>query len=122
MEPTQRALGRLAAGALAAGRKLTLAEAIAEAAATAPDRPVATHDPLSPRERQVAALIQRGQTNRQIATDLIVGEGTVATHVQHILAKLDLHSRAQIAVWVTQNGQLDAPQLHPGGNDAALPR
>ena len=63
--------------------------------------PGAATDPLSPRERQVAILVGRGHTNRQVSADLVISEGTVATHVQHILAKLELHSRAQIAAWVT---------------------
>jgi DNA-binding CsgD family transcriptional regulator/tetratricopeptide (TPR) repeat protein len=126
IEPARRVLGRLAAAALAAGRALTPASAIAEALATAPgpaaDRSASSSDPLSPRERQVAVLVRLGHTNRQVAADLVVTEGTVATHVQHILAKLDLRSRAQIAAWVAQNEQLDTPHLLPGDRDAALPR
>jgi DNA-binding NarL/FixJ family response regulator len=38
-------------------------------------------------------------TNRKIAAELVIAEGTVANHVEHILDKLDFSSRAQIAAW-----------------------
>jgi DNA-binding NarL/FixJ family response regulator len=57
---------------------------------------------LSPREWDVAELIAQGYTNQQIATKLVLTPGTVANHVAHILTKLDLQSRTQIAVWVIQ--------------------
>jgi non-specific serine/threonine protein kinase len=59
---------------------------------------------LTPREREVAALVAQGLTSRSIAERLVVAERTVETHVDHILRKLDLRSRAQIAVWATQHG------------------
>jgi DNA-binding NarL/FixJ family response regulator len=59
---------------------------------------------LSPREREVAALITRGLTNRQIADALIIGERTVHTHVTNILGKLELTSRTQIAAWGVARG------------------
>jgi DNA-binding NarL/FixJ family response regulator len=62
--------------------------------------------PLTRREREVAALIARGLTNRQIAEALFVSERTADTHVEHILAKLGVGSRAQVAAWVV--GQSDA--------------
>jgi non-specific serine/threonine protein kinase len=59
---------------------------------------------LTTREREVAALIARGKTNREIAEYLVIGEVTVATHVGHILAKLGFTSRAQIAAWAVDKG------------------
>jgi predicted ATPase/DNA-binding CsgD family transcriptional regulator len=59
-----------------------------------------TAGPLTPREVEVARLVAQGRTNREIASALYVTEGTVATHIQHILTKLGYHSRAQIAAWV----------------------
>jgi DNA-binding CsgD family transcriptional regulator len=59
---------------------------------------------LTAREREVAALIARGLSNRAIAEELVVGERTVATHVTSILAKLDFSSRAQIAAWAVDRG------------------
>jgi len=63
--------------------------------------------PLTSREREVAMLIARGLTNRQIAKELYVAERTVETHVEHILHKLGVRSRAQAAVWATQHGLVE---------------
>jgi DNA-binding NarL/FixJ family response regulator len=126
LEASRRALGRLAAAVLASGHQLSPAEAIAQTRATRPnpdtDRSTAGSDPLSPRERQVTILVGHGRTNRQIATDLIISEGTVATHVQHILTKLRLQSRAQIAAWAAQHQLLDEPNSPPGDDHAPVPR
>ena len=54
---------------------------------------------LSPREREVAALIARGYTNRRIAAALVVAETTAERHVANILAKLGAHARSQVAAW-----------------------
>jgi non-specific serine/threonine protein kinase len=72
-------------------------------------KPGAASSILTQREREVAASIRRGQTNRQIAGELSITEGTVANHVVHILGKLGYNSRTQVAVWVADNGLL-APQ------------
>jgi DNA-binding NarL/FixJ family response regulator len=58
--------------------------------------------PLTAREREVAVLIARGLTNRQIASHLVISERTADTHVQNILGKLGLVSRAQAAAWVIE--------------------
>lgn len=58
-------------------------------------------EPLTPREREVAKLVAQGLTNREIAARLYLSERTAQNHVQHILTKLDLPNRSQIAVWVT---------------------
>ena len=58
---------------------------------------------LSPREQEVAALITYGLTNREIAAELAISEGTVAVHVHHILAKLGIRSRAQVAAWAVEH-------------------
>jgi predicted ATPase/DNA-binding CsgD family transcriptional regulator len=63
---------------------------------------------LSPREQEVARLLAQGLTNKQIAAELVVSPATVRSHVEHILDKLSLHSRAQIAAWASQQGLLDA--------------
>ena len=66
---------------------------------TPPDRrPTA----LTSRESEVSALVARGLTNRQIATELSISEHTVATHVGRILNKLGLSSRSRLAAWVTE--------------------
>ena len=56
-------------------------------------------EPLSPREREVLQLIARGESNRQIARDLAIGEQTVKTHVRSILIKLSLQDRVQAAIF-----------------------
>ena len=58
---------------------------------------------LSLREREVAVLVARGLTNRQIAEELIISERTAEGHVDHIRDKLGVHNRAEVAVWVVQN-------------------
>src|SRR5262245_57104393 len=52
---------------------------------------------LTSREREVAKLIARGYTNRQIAQALVVTQGTAANHVAHILSKLGVANRTQVA-------------------------
>jgi DNA-binding NarL/FixJ family response regulator len=64
--------------------------------------PATGGEALSDREWEVAMLVARGLSNRQIAADLIVSERTVDTHVSHILHKLSLVSRAQVAAWAVQ--------------------
>jgi DNA-binding NarL/FixJ family response regulator len=59
---------------------------------------------LSRREREVAALLARGYTNRRIAKELTIPEGTVGIHVEYILGKLGLYSRRQVADWVAEHG------------------
>jgi len=54
-------------------------------------------DALTPAEARVAALVEEGLSNPQIADRLVLSRRTVATHVSHILKKLDLHSRIGIA-------------------------
>jgi DNA-binding CsgD family transcriptional regulator len=62
---------------------------------------------LTPRQREVAALIAAGHSNAQIADRLVIAEGTVANHVEQILRRLDFRSRTQIGVWASERG------LHP---------
>jgi DNA-binding NarL/FixJ family response regulator len=59
---------------------------------------------LSSREREVAALIATGLTNRQIADHLVVSERTVDAHCRHIFDKLGVSSRAQVAAWAVASG------------------
>jgi len=63
---------------------------------------------LTARERDVAALVVQGKSNREIAEALVLGERTVQTHVSHILDKLGFSSRAQIAAWAAERGLSDA--------------
>ena len=59
---------------------------------------------LTPRERDVAALVARGLTNREIAAALVVTEGTAANYVQRVLTRLNMNNRAQVAAWAVQHG------------------
>jgi DNA-binding CsgD family transcriptional regulator len=59
-------------------------------------------DALSPRELEVAELVAEGLSNPAIARRLYLSRPTVASHVAHILTKLDFSSRAQIAAWVAE--------------------
>lgn len=54
---------------------------------------------LTRREREIAALVSEGLTNKEIATKLVISPRTVDAHVEHILAKLGFRSRAQVARW-----------------------
>jgi non-specific serine/threonine protein kinase len=58
---------------------------------------------LTPREREVAALIAQGFSNRQIAVRLVITVRTVAAHIEHILDKLSFTSRTQIGVWAVEH-------------------
>jgi predicted ATPase/DNA-binding CsgD family transcriptional regulator len=107
-----------AAAAWADGHEMRLDQAIAYA--QAPWEPPAgtssaTEDPqsaqaahrLTLRQREVAVLIAHGLTNRQIAAQLVVTERAAAAHVENILDKLGVRSRAQIAVWAFEHGLLE---------------
>jgi len=54
-------------------------------------------DSLTPAETKIAALVEEGLSNPEIAARLLLSRRTVATHVSHILKKLDVHSRTEIA-------------------------
>ena len=54
---------------------------------------------LTPREVEVLKLVGTGCTNREIAKELYIAEGTVKTHVTHILNRLNLRNRSQIAIY-----------------------
>ena len=67
--------------------------------------------PLTRREDEVAELVAKGMSNKDIAGALVISARTAETHVEHILTKLGFGSRAQIATWVTAR-QRDADDGH----------
>jgi non-specific serine/threonine protein kinase len=69
--------------------------------------------PLTRRERQIAELVARGNTNKEIAEGLVIAQRTVEGHVQNILAKLDFSSRAQIGGWVAAQKTSDVGDTTP---------
>ncbi|WP_329124624.1 ATP-binding protein [Streptomyces sp. NBC_01465] len=96
---------------LAQGAELPLDRAV-ELALAGADSPTtalpqtsdtASADNLTRREREVAALIAQGMTNREIAERLVISKRTADAHVEHILAKLGFSSRAQIAALAEGN-------------------
>jgi DNA-binding CsgD family transcriptional regulator len=63
---------------------------------------LAAAGPLTRREWEVAGLVAAGKTNREIAQELYLSERTAQNHVQHVLTKLGLSNRSQIAAWMTR--------------------
>ena len=107
--------------AIATGREMTLAQAVAFALDDSADleTSAAARDPslvgqgntaLTARQREVAALIGKGRSNRAIADELVVTVRTVESHVTHILRKLGFDSRAQIAAWAVHTGLAKPPE------------
>jgi DNA-binding CsgD family transcriptional regulator len=98
--------------AWAEGRAMTPERAIEYALSEVEEPPTLVHEQQPPpderaerltrREQEVALLVARGLTNRQIAQELSVSTNTANNHVARILRKLGLRSRAQIAAWMTE--------------------
>jgi DNA-binding NarL/FixJ family response regulator len=63
-------------------------------------------EPLSERELEILALIARGYSNKEIASQLFIAEGTVKNHVTHILGKLGVRDRTQAALKARELGLL----------------
>ncbi|MFT4136354.1 response regulator transcription factor [Microbacterium sp.] len=103
-EDLQRAVRTLAEGGAwldpaVAGRVLTTYRE-----GRPPMRPGDEVDRLTPREKDVLALVGAGLSNSEIAADLFLGEGTVKTHITHIFTKLDLRDRAAAVVFAFDHG------------------
>jgi len=116
LTPARRALGeRAAQAAWAEGRALPLQQAVALALAGAPSDSAERfakrgRSVLTAREQEVARLVACGLTNRQIAEQLFIAEGTAERHVGNIFAKLDVHARSQIAAWTVKQRLLRQDQ------------
>lgn len=86
---------------------MTLDQAL-DYALSADEQPT-LHRPQSPgrlsrRELEVAAMVAKGMSNREIAARLYIAERTAEGHVEHIRNKLGFHSRVQIASWAVEQG------------------
>jgi DNA-binding NarL/FixJ family response regulator len=78
----------------------------------APDSPLSR---LSPRERQVLALLSRGWDNARIGRELFISQHTVRTHIQNILEKLGMHSKLEAATFAMQRSAEFPPTPGPTG-------
>jgi RNA polymerase sigma factor (sigma-70 family) len=68
---------------------------------------------LSPREREVLALLGRGWSNAQIGRELSISPHTVRTHIQNILQKLEMHSKLEAATFAMQQLSVSAAEYRP---------
>ncbi len=59
---------------------------------------------LTPREKDILRLIAEGLSNKMIGRKLDISDGTVKVHVKHLLKKLNLRSRVEVAVWAVEEG------------------
>jgi DNA-binding CsgD family transcriptional regulator len=103
-ETTRAALGDRSTSIESEGSGLTLEEAAAHSmrARGARKRPGSGWASLTPTELDVARLVTKGLSNPDIASSLVVSRATVKTHVSHVLTKLGLATRAEIAAEVTR--------------------
>lgn len=97
----------------AAGARAGGAVPVAPAGSSASAGSSAHVPSLTRREEDVLALVAQGLSNQQIASELFVEITTVKTHLSHALAKLQLDSRVQAALWWQQNRASPQP-LNPG--------
>lgn len=79
-------------------------EAVLDFAGAAPARRDDVFSALSPREREVLALLSEGLDNRQIGERLVISEKTVRNHVSNVYDKLGVWTRAQAVVFARENG------------------
>ena len=62
---------------------------------------------LKESERQIIALVGRGMSNKEIAAELHLSEGTVRNGISNVLGKLQLRDRTQLAIWAVQTGMVN---------------
>ena len=79
---------------------------------TTPVQPAASSFDLTPREQDVLRLISQGRSNKEIARELHLSEGTVKGYVSIILAKLGVSDRTQAALFAVRNGLGDSQSPH----------
>ena len=71
--------------------------------------------PLTARQREIADLIAQGLTNGQIAAKIVVSRGTVGNHIGHMLRRLGVNNRAQIAAWAIRHASEMSAEDARGG-------
>jgi two-component system nitrate/nitrite response regulator NarL len=76
---------------------------------SASDEPFALRSKLTRREQEVLQLLASGLTQPEIARELVISSSTVASHIEHILEKLGVHSRAQAVALALRSGLVGAP-------------
>jgi predicted ATPase/DNA-binding CsgD family transcriptional regulator len=104
LESARRRLGKKAADqGWEVGRKIPVNEAIAYALGETEKISSAGATTLTRREKEIAQLVSRGLTNKQIAERLVVSVRTAESHVESVRNKLGFQSRAQIAAWFVEN-------------------
>lgn len=112
MEPDDliQALTRILAGETVVAPELTMV--LAKAVVQGEPAPAATSamDQLTPREREILCLLAEGQSNKVIARNLGISDGTVKLHVKAILRKLEVHSRVEAAVLAVEQKFCDKPE------------
>jgi DNA-binding NarL/FixJ family response regulator len=84
---------------------LTAAEPVAAVVPSVVGDDPADVDTLSPREREVLALVAEARSNKAIAEALFVSPNTIKTHVASLLNKLDVHTRVQLATIAARSAQ-----------------
>jgi predicted ATPase/DNA-binding CsgD family transcriptional regulator len=106
LAPARAAVGAAAAKLFEEGRGLTLVQAVALGLDDAPEDPwrAGPGAGLTRREREIAALVATGMTNREIAGKLYLSVRTVEVHVDHALTKLGLRTRTQLAARMHEDG------------------
>jgi DNA-binding NarL/FixJ family response regulator len=85
------------------------------AASASQQRPRSAQD-LTPREQEVLRLLSLGLSQKKIAERLVISSKTVATHIQRILAKLGVHSRAEAVALAYRTGLLSPARVRAGSN------
>ncbi|MDQ6669489.1 MAG: LuxR C-terminal-related transcriptional regulator [Chloroflexota bacterium] len=116
LDPSTFSAARTIGRSLKLEQVLSVLEAAAEPQPTPKADRASQWNPLSARELEVAALVARGLTNKQIASELVISERTAATHVAHILDKLDLRTRAEIAAWEARAGLVGETEASATGH------
>ncbi|MET0049161.1 MAG: two-component system response regulator NarL, partial [Sedimenticola sp.] len=104
MEPedTLKCLNKAAQGQMVISERLTQLLAQALRGEKSVKKSPAECD-FTDREREILGLIAKGMSNKLIARELDISDGTVKVHVKHLLKKMGLHSRVEAAVWALKN-------------------